>query len=153
MPNHRKPTALKLVQGTYRSDRAVNEAEPETPREIEPPKELRTKVAKELYVRLAEKLKPSGLFTVADELSLSELVRVELMLAKLEKKLKVDLMAGATGSPIADPRLPAYRDLLKIAANLRRGFGMDPESRSRIDVPDGGNDTGDGMEDILAGRG
>ncbi len=149
----RTPTALKILKGTHRPDRAVNEPNPDVPHEIVAPALLRTKRAKELYVRIATELAPSGLFTVADELSLVALVRVEIVLDRLERKLKLDLMGGAMGGPVADPRLPAYRDLLKIAANLRRGFGMDPASRSRIDLPAASEDEGDGMGDILAGNG
>jgi P27 family predicted phage terminase small subunit len=150
MPNHRKPTAQKKAQGTYRKDRAVNEAQPE-PADLKPPASLEGKKARDLYVEIARTLKPHGLFTVADREQLAQLVRVQLRLADLEKSISTTLMEGATGSPIADPRFPAYRDLLKHLSDLRRGFGMDPASRSRIDVPESEPDEGDGMENIING--
>mgnify|MGYP006270603613 CR=1 FL=1 len=149
----RKPTNQKILQGTFRQDRAINEPQPDAPSEIEPPKELRTKRARELYVKYASQLMPSGLFTVADGASLATLVRVEILIDRLERKIQLDLLSGSADNPIADPRLPAYRDLLKHAADLRRGFGMDPASRSKIDLPAPGEDDGDGMADILAGNG
>lgn len=149
----RKPTQQKVIEGTFRKDRALNEPNPEVPSDIKVPDVLTTKAERKLYVRLAEQLRPSGLFTVADEMSLVSLVRVEIKTAQLGKQIKLKLLEGATGGHVADPRLPAYRDLLKIATDLRRGFGMDPASRSKIDLPESGEDEGDGMADILAGAG
>ena len=67
-----KPTALKLIQGTYRSDRA-NLNEPKPKAGIPPcPKFLRGDARKQ-YRKTAKKLLKIGLMTELDDMALSML--------------------------------------------------------------------------------
>ena len=60
-----KPTQLKVLQGTYRPDRARGEILPDTPQDILPPEHL-SEPAREKWLELAPMLERNGLLTECD---------------------------------------------------------------------------------------
>lgn len=146
----RKPTALKIVSGTYRADRAHNEPMPDTA-DTTPPDSLKGKKQRDKYQELAANLAPVGLLTVADRQTLAALARVEVLAEQLERDISIKPVPGSTGQPTADPRWNHLLGLHKQAAELRREFGMSPSSRGKIDMP--APKTADPMEEFLHGNG
>jgi phage terminase small subunit len=67
-----KPTALKLIQGTYRPDRA-NANEPKPKAGISPCPKFLQGEARETYRKVSKKLARIGLMTEIDEMALAML--------------------------------------------------------------------------------
>jgi P27 family predicted phage terminase small subunit len=143
------PTNVKQFRGTYRGDRAVNEARPAPARTL-PPRWLKDKAARAIYKRIAEVLSPAGLATTADQQALARLAQLE---ALQDQVLAGDLsltVPGSQGQPVANP---AYRYIIDLHSQIEKlysRFGMTPSARAGINIPDQG-DHSDPMEDLLEG--
>ena len=128
-----KPTNLKLIQGTYRPDRA-NPSEPK-PRAVVPPcpKFLQGEARKQ-YQKTAKKLARIGLMTELDDMALSMLCQawVEYLEATDQVKKSGMLVKSPNGFPVLNPYLIAGNQALKKVRALLAEFGMTPGSRSRI---------------------
>ena len=128
-----KPTVLKLIQGTYRSDRA-NPSEPKPCAMIPPcPKYLQGEAQKQ-YKKMAKKLARIGLMTELDDLALSMLCQAwsEYLEATDQMKKSGMLVKSPNGFPVLNPYLIAANQALKKVRSLLAEFGMTPGSRSRI---------------------
>ena len=128
-----KPTNLKLIQGTYRPDRA-NPSEPK-PRAVIPPcpKFLQGE-AKKQYQKTAKKLARIGLMTELDDLALSMLCQgwQEYLDNTEQVKKSGILVKSPNGFPVLNPYLIAANQAIKKVRSLLAEFGMTPASRSRI---------------------
>ena len=128
-----KPTALKLIQGTYRPDRA-NPSEPH-PRPVIPPcpKFLQGE-AREAYRKTAKKLARIGLLTELDDMALSMLCQgwADYLEATDQVRKSGILVKSPNGFPVLNPYLVAANQALKKVRTLLVEFGMTPGSRSRI---------------------
>lgn len=128
-----KPTALKLVQGTYRPDRA-NSNEPKPRPAIPPcPKFLQGEARKQ-YNKLAKKLARIGLMTELDDMALSMLCQAwsEYIEATDQVNKSGLLVKSPNKYPVLNPHLIAANQALKKIRSLLAEFGMTPGSRSRI---------------------
>jgi P27 family predicted phage terminase small subunit len=128
-----KPTALKLIQGTYRPDRA-NPNEPNPRPGIPPcPKFLQGEARKQ-YNKMAKKLARIGLMTELDDMALSMLCQgwSEYLEATDQVKKSGMLVKSPNGFPVVNPYLTAANQALKKVRSLLAEFGMTPGSRSRI---------------------
>lgn len=128
-----KPTNLKLIQGTYRSDRA-NPSEPKPRAMIPPcPKFLQGEARKQ-YAKMAKKLARIGLMTELDDMALSMLCQgwAEYLEATDQVKKSGILVKSPNGFPVLNPYLIVANQALKKVRSLLSEFGMTPGSRSRI---------------------
>ena len=128
-----KPTALKLIQGTYRPDRA-NPSEPRPKPGIPPcPKYLQGE-ARRQYRKTARKLARIGLLTELDDMALSMLCQgwADYLEATDQVMKSGMLVKSPNGFPVLNPYLVAANQALKKVRSLLVEFGMTPGSRSRI---------------------
>lgn len=128
-----KPTNLKLIQGTFRPDRA-NPFEPKPRLSIPPcPKYLQGEARKQ-YGKMAKKLARIGLMTELDDMALSMLCQAwsEYLEATDQVKKSGMLVKSPNGFPVLNPYLIAANQALKKVRSLLAEFGMTPGSRSRI---------------------
>lgn len=154
MPNHRKPTERKIIDGTFRKDRAP-ENEPKPPPVFEPPKPLShlNKWAKAKWRELAQQLFDDGLLTVLDTTTLEVLcvnygIYRELHDAihrppeldeegnptgRRRKRTLAEYMAGRNSQTM--PEYTAMTKAFQTYKSLMAEFGLSPAARGRINVP------------------
>lgn len=132
-----KPTALKIVQGTYRADRAAaNEPVPQSgvpscPTWLAPD-------GKREWKRLADELAALGLLSEVDRTALALYCqafaeyREAARIVKAKGLTTVSDKGNVLQHPAVSIRNDAWRRVMKAAAD----FGMTPASRSRISVPE-----------------
>lgn len=128
-----KPTALKLIQGTYRPDRA-NLNEPKPKAGIPPCPKFLQGDARKQYRKTAKKLLKIGLMTELDDMALAMLCQAwaEYLEATDQVKKSGMLVKSPNGFPVLNPYLTAANQALKKVRALLTEFGMTPGSRSRI---------------------
>lgn len=134
-----KPTAKHKKDGTFRTTRHGGRNEPKFGRAaLTPPPELNA-AAKGEWKRLAKELAALGLFTRADRAVFAVYCQAWADWAALTKKIN-SLKGGITFKtangyigvhPIIGARSKAW-GMMKEAATR---FGLDPSSRTRLDVP------------------
>jgi P27 family predicted phage terminase small subunit len=149
-----KPTALKLIQGTHRKDRAApNEPKPkQTARVPSPPAEM-GKIAKNEWKRIASELHDMGVLTRIDTKALANYCQAyeDMLTARgllhgwnLANPDQINVQKSMTGVIKTHPYLVQMRearlDMMKFAAE----FGLTPSSRSRVSAKVKGD--GDGWE-------
>ena len=138
------PTHLKLLQGTFRPDRAQSN-EPQPAAELPPAPDYLNAVASREWDRLAPQLYAAGLLTSFDLMALEALCKAYARWRKAEEQVDVE------GEVIQSPRGPvrnpwvliqskAYEQMTKMLIE----FGFTPSARSRVTaIPtDGENDDG-----------
>jgi P27 family predicted phage terminase small subunit len=149
-----KPTALKLIQGTHRKDRAVaNEPKPKASARVPaPPGEL-GKMAKNEWRRIAKELHAMGVLTRIDTKGLANYCQAydDMLTARgllhawnLANPDSINVVKSMTGNIKTHPYLSQMReariDMMRFAAE----FGLTPSSRSRVSAK--APDAGDGWE-------
>ncbi len=144
-----KPTALKVIQGTYRPDRA-NLSEPRPRPGIPPCPKFLQGEAREAYRKTAKKLARIGLLTELDGMALSMLCQswAEYLEASDQVRKTGMLVKSPTGFPVFNPYLVIANQAVKKVRALLAEFGMSPSSRSRIAVASVGHEgeSGEWME-------
>ena len=133
MSRPRKPTALKLVSGTDRADRANGgEPEPDVLREVEPPAHLGERSAA-VWRELSPVLCKNQVLTEMDLVSLEVLCDAvaDYRLARTQRGDRL-VTHSSKGSQMLDQLLIAQQACAKLASTYMGRFGMDPVSRSRI---------------------
>lgn len=152
-----KPTKTKILQGTFRPCRAVNEPEPEelvaVPR---PPKSLKGyKRARAEWTRAARELIANGILTNLD------LVTLESYCLAYERMLTAeDALRDGMGLTMETPNgYQQERPEVSIASKSRKEvlsfagvLGLTPAHRSRLNVAKPKEKTADPMEELLRGR-
>ncbi len=150
----KKPTKLKLVQGTLRKSRTnENEPEPEPVSEVPRPPSYLTKYAKKLWKTLAGELVEKGILTVVDLPALEVCCEaygqyraaheavfrpVDKETGKRTKRTLAGYMEGKNSQT-----MPEYMSMTKAFYYFKAyliEFGMTPASRGRIDLPDSGEE-------------
>jgi len=123
----RKPTALKLLHGTFRADTsAKHEPKPASDATVpKPPKHL-TLLAKAEWIRTAAELHPLGLLTRPDYSTLEMYCETY---ASWRRAIKTKDQPGG-------------RSFAQLAHRFLTEFGMTPASRSRINVLLGASEEG-----------
>lgn len=145
--HNRKPTKLKIIQGTARPDR-VPANEPK-PRPIAPdPLPGLDRFGKQAWRRLAPMLDRLGLLTEADAEMLWALCQTWSQLRKAVRELNR-----------LSPSDPDYRRIAVTVENARKDlrllgaeFGLSPASRSKIDLPDTGDENNGALEKLWTTR-
>lgn len=132
-----KPTNLKVIEGTYRADRApANEARPVG--DASPPEWL-TDDQLEAWDRIVPHLAAVGLATDVDSVLLSRYVQLLMAWIDLAEDIR-GLDAGRryhlTNAGALRPH-PAYGEFRALSAELlklEREFGMSPSARTRVEA-------------------
>lgn len=137
-----KPTALKVVQGTFRPDRA-NKAEPRPARNVPKPPEWISREGKLEWKRVAPELGALGLLTGPDRAafacyceSYGRLVRAQRALRRSVRAnpgSEFDLIPSKHGR-ISNPLHRIIRHAMSDVVRYATEFGGSPVSRSRINV-------------------
>lgn len=138
-----KPSELKVLEGTYRPDRAAkNEPKPRAPNSLPDPPSYFDAVAKKEWKRIGPELMRLALLTVVDMgafeaycLSYSRLVAA----TKSLKKSKVMFheytnKAGATNF-VARPEIAVIQKESMVIKAFCAEFGMTPAARTRMEAP------------------
>ena len=124
--SNKKPTSLKIIEGTYRPDRA-NLNEPQLEPEIPAPSDSLPKEAKEEYFKLAALLNEMNVLTKADQGELESLALVRAQIKSLSKKLfKKSDMAEFRKIQIA------LNEAIRVSSALSMKFGLSPADRGRV---------------------
>jgi P27 family predicted phage terminase small subunit len=128
-----KPTQMKVVQGTFRKDRA-NPSEPKPKRQLPPcPDFLEGRTRKEYY-RIGRKLERIGVLTEVDDLALIGLCQswAEYLETTEQARKTGMLVKSPSGYPIVNPYVVLANQALKRVKSFLTEFGMTPSSRSRV---------------------
>ena len=137
MARPRKPTALKVVQGTARKDRILNEPDPEVVAP-EPPDSLGGEALAE-WERITPELVALGLVSVVDRAALTAYCQAWALYMKAS-----DAVDGATSLTFETDngymqQIPEVGIMTKAAAMMHKfltEFGLSPVSRSKINLPE-----------------
>ena len=135
MANRRKPTALKVMQGTDRPDRTP-ENEPKPSGVPEPPDFLTTEAKKE-WRRLAPELGAIGMLTSADRAIFTGYCVAWADFASLQKKLNgmaSHVWESEKGYRQVIPEVAMRDAAWKRVMQAGSRIGLDPAARSGLDV-------------------
>ena len=149
-----KPTKQKVLQGTFREDRA-NENEPE-PMEYEKIPEAPWYLdyyAQKEWERAAPVLIEAGLLTKADLSLFQDYCEVHAHCVRLNRKMRegdADPYEFVTdnGYRQKTPLISIYEDLVDLKKKLANQLGLSPSARTKIEV-DVKADNYKSVEDIL----
>lgn len=129
----KKPTALKLVEGTYREDRvAKNEPRPKA-RVPRPPKHF-SPLALEEWNRIVEELAENGLMTNLDRAALVAYCEFWEAYVQAAEKLQKGgfVYTSANGNMVENPWFSIKKRAAELMHKFLIEFGMTPASRTRI---------------------
>lgn len=138
-----KPTELKVLEGTYRNDRAPsNEPKPMSPNELPNPPSYFDAVAKKEWNRLGPELLKLGLLTIADLvafetycLSYSRMIQAHKSLKKAKTMFhEYTNKAGATNF-VARPEIAVIQKESMVIKAFCAEFGLTPSARNRMEAP------------------
>jgi len=158
----KKPTKLKLIQGTFRKDRAVeNEPQPESVVEIPRPPSYLNKYAKKMWKTLVGELVHKGILTVLDLPALEVCCEtygqyrlaheavfkpIDPETGKRTKRTPAEYMEGRNSQTM--PEYVAMTKAFTIFKGYLIEFGLTPASRSRLDIPKERGEEVDPMEKL-----
>ena len=140
----KKPTALKVLQGTARhEDNNRNEVKPKPV--IPVYSDAITQKAKHKYNKVAERLEKLGIISELDGDQLSIYCQCWIEWENLTEMIREDGMfvSGQNGSKVKNPMLQVRRDICSELRGLAAQFGFTPSSRTGITpmpVPDDEDD-------------
>ena len=143
----RKPTELKILEGTYRKDtEPINKAEPEHVHGVEPPEYLNEHAKKE-WNRIVPEMEKVGLLTKVDLGTLGiALMNYGLAIEMMESitsfvdengiKQKRTIQEYITGRSVQKtPELSTLFRSIQAYRGLITEFGLTPSARMKIEVP------------------
>lgn len=133
MARPRKPTNLKLIQGTYRKSREnPNEPQPEIC--IPEPPGFLTDRALEEWHRIAPILESMGLLSKVDSMALAAYCAAVARLWLAEEQLKVEglTVTNERGRRIKNPLVDVANAAAKQISMFASQFGMSPSTRSGV---------------------
>jgi len=152
MPNNRKPTKLKQLQGTARADRQIKnemmpsqvDGYPEAPELLQ-----KTKKAVQLWDELVYELQNLGMLHGVDLPLLASYCNEMSLYFELEKDLLENGRTFETpnGFKQKRPEVNMSRECLDRALKIAVQFGLTPSARTRISAP--GKSDGDDLDKIL----
>lgn len=127
------PTKLKMLRGTLRKNRAnPNEPEPKEVKIAGPSVMPLGKFGQAEWVRVTRELIDVRVLTSADY---SELERYCGAVEKYFEAQEILLKEGITKDGRPHPQLKTYGYFVELAHKIGIGFGLNPSSRSKINVP------------------
>lgn len=135
--HNRKPTALKILAGTAQPCRLKNEPKP-APVAPKCPSWL-NKEAKKKWKELAPKLEKLGLLTELDGEKFAALCLHWSLMVEAARGVKdrgvLIPSAREDGALVKNPSLQILRDNSTAFDRYAAQFGLDPQNRSRLDMP------------------
>ena len=128
-----KPTQMKVIQGTFRKDRA-SPAEPKPKKGMPPCPDFLEGMARKEYFRIGRKLERMGVLTEVDDLALIGLCQswAEYLESTEQVRKTGMLVKTPSGYPILNPYVVLANQALKRVKAFLTEFGMTPSSRTRI---------------------
>jgi P27 family predicted phage terminase small subunit len=135
MPYPKKPTALKILQGTDRADRR-NKNEPKPPVSAPNPPEHLSEYAKEEWDNITKILLPLGLLTELDKAALSGYCQAYGRWRLAEEQLNKESLVIETqsGNVIQNPLVGIANKAMEHMRKFICIFGLSPADRSRVSV-------------------
>ncbi len=132
----KKPTSLKLVEGTYREDR-VAKHEPKPRVAIPKPPRHLSGIALEEWHRIVQELADNGLMTNLDRAALTLYCDMWAGYVKAEENVKKNGMTTQTAANnmIENPYFSIMKRCAELMHKFLVEFGMTPASRTRISAP------------------
>lgn len=148
----RKPTALKAIQGTLRPGRIKNEPKPKPVAAFDPP-DYFDEVALDHWNFLRPRLEAVGCLTEVDRAQFISLCSAYSKAIRADRQLmNEDLAVRSNGRTIKNPLCQISKEAWQLYSDLSRRFGLDPQSRGNIDLPEPVDEL-DEMEILLRQRG
>ena len=131
-----KPTQLKVLQGTYRPDRARGEVFPEPPDDLTPPDWL-SEPARDKWSELAPILATHGLLTKCDLDTLALYCATWVRWREAEENLDREgsTTTAQSGYQQISPHYTIAKNSLAGLRALADRLGLNPSARTRIEVP------------------
>lgn len=147
-----KPTALKLVQGTYRADRAPNNEPMPEPAVPSCPSWL-GREAKREWRRIVPELEQLGLLSRIDRSALAAYCQAYGEWWEMEREIQKNgrVQVTDTGYEVIRPCVGIRDRALDRMYRYLREFGLSPSSRTRVSVPEKKEGSGNAFLDALAG--
>ena len=147
----RKPTNLKILQGTFRKCRAKHEPKPQPVASFEPPAYF-DEIARDHWNYLRPKLEAIGCLTEVDLAQFISLCSAYSKAIRADKQLiGEELAVRSNGRTVKNPLCQISKESWQQYSDLSRRFGLDPQSRGAIDLPEPIDDD-DPMEKFLSKR-
>lgn len=137
--NPKTPTALKLIKGTFRADRAAK-SEPRPEVEIPPVPAHLSDEAKAEWNRISEELAQLGLLTRIDRAALTAYCDVWADYIEASKFCATKdgndrkVIKTAAGNLVENPYFSIKKRSLELMHKYLVEFGMTPASRTKIDA-------------------
>jgi P27 family predicted phage terminase small subunit len=133
MARPRKPTNLKIIQGTYRKSRE-NPNEPQPKICIPEPPEFLNDKALEEWHRIAPELKRLGLLSQVDCMALAGYCAAVSRLWQAEEQLKSEglTVTNERGRRIKNPLVDVANAAAKQISMFASQFGMSPATRANV---------------------
>lgn len=135
MPGGRpkKPTGVKIIQGTFRRERENPDEpvyEPEIP---EPPKHIHA-IAKKEWRRISTQLHMRGLLTSVDMAGLAAYCQAYALWVRAEQALVKEALTveNAAGTSIQNPLVKMSGEAMDRMRKFMVEFGLTPASRPKI---------------------
>lgn len=147
----KEPVELKLLKGTFRSDRDNKNIPKPIPVAPKCPSWLPAK-AKRLWNRLAPKLEQLALLREidCDEFTRYVLATIRQRQAEEDIERRGILVPGAVpGSVVKNPSVQIARDYGIVASRLADKFGLSPSARASLPKTEGVDDPDDPLECLL----
>ena len=135
MPFPKKPTPLKILQGTDRADRR-NKNEPKPGVSAQEPPEHLSEYAKEEWESMSKKLLPLGLLTELDGAALAGYCQAYGRWRLAEEQLNKTSLVIKTqsGNIIQNPLVGIANKSIEHMRKFIGIFGLSPADRSRVSV-------------------
>ncbi|GAB4277836.1 MAG: hypothetical protein Kow0029_20720 [Candidatus Rifleibacteriota bacterium] len=133
MARPKKPTNLKILQGTYRKGRA-NKNEPKPEICIPEPPGFLTDRALEEWHRIAPILEEMGLLSKVDSMALAAYCAAVARLWLAEEQLKIEglTVTNERGRRIKNPLVDVVNSAAKQISMFASQFGMSPSTRGNV---------------------
>jgi P27 family predicted phage terminase small subunit len=163
MANPRKPTQMKIIQGTFRKDRAPKkEPQPEKVLEIPRPPSHLSKYAKKAWKYIAGELVEKGILTIIDTLALEACCEaygqyrlayeavfrpVDPETGKKGKRTFADYMRGRNSQTM--PEYVSMKGAWATFKSYLTEFGMTPASRTKLEISEKRGEETDPMERLF----
>ena len=147
----RRPTNLKVLEGTYRPDR---DQSPKTePGLGAPPKGL-PPAARRFWREVAPQLEKAGIVGRVDRQAFERLCRLHAIITQAEGEMADGItVPDKKGSVKRHPAAAVYQQMFPRYLALLKAFGLTPAARQAMDVrADDEVDPDDDMERLLRGE-
>lgn len=139
MANPRKPTALKIAEGTFRKDRAVNEPTPSTVdvSKMKAPEHF-DDVHKTMWDEYVEELTSLGVLTVIDKMAFEVMFEIYIEIQEFKAAIEEEgkYVTDDRGNKRRNPLISQVNQLRQTLRQFLSEFGMTPASRTKINVKD-----------------